>query len=160
MNKIIILIFTILPLCSTSQTRKVQHSSDSLYAFRNDSLFISPDSIITIGQKLKIGNGSDENGWYESIGFKSAFAWPLWLFRNSELENVYDKPDGAYIREREKVKSYLSPGEDLVVIKIKKKGNRRRGFAYIVYLRNRSFPGLNFFCNIKLGLETKEILLP
>ena len=107
MSKIIILFFTVLPLYSQSQTRKVQHSSDSLYIFRNDSLFISPDSIITIGQKLKIGNGSDENGWYESISFKSAFAWPLWLFRSSELENEYDTPDGAYIREREKVKSFF-----------------------------------------------------
>jgi hypothetical protein len=157
---LILLLITCLQLLfinTKAQTTATKNSSDTLYSFKNDSLFISDDSIITIGQKLVVGKGSDQNGWYRSMRFKSAFAWPLWLFRSSELNNEYDEPDGTYIRERDKVKSSLAPGVVLEVIKIKKQGNKRRGYSYIVYLKDKRFAGSKYFCNIKLALATKEI---
>ena len=160
MEKIFTLFFTMIFFLNLgAQTTVIKSSSDTLYHFKNDSLFISADSVITLGQKLIVGEGSGENGWYKSIGFKSAFAWPLWLFRSSELDNTYYQQDGESIRELDKVKNYLSPHQELEVMKIRKKGNKRRGYTYIVYLRNKSFPGLNFSCNIKLALKTKEIFM-
>lgn len=152
MKKAVALLFILLSLNAESQINS--------YRLKNDSLFISGDSVITIGQKLIVGKGSDENGWYKSMRFKSAFAWPIWLFRDSELKNEYYQGDGSYIRERDKVKEYLTPQKALKVTKIKKKGNRRRGYTYIVYLRDKSFPALSFYCNIKSALETQEILIP
>ena len=154
---LLITCFQLLFSNTKAQTTPTKSSSDTLYSLKNDSLFISDDSIITVGQKLVVGKGSDENGWYTSMRFKSAFAWPLWLFRSSELDNEYDKHDGVYIRERDKVKSSLGPGVVLQVIKIKKEGNKRRGYSYIVYLKDKRFGGSKYFCNIKLALATKEI---
>jgi hypothetical protein len=167
MKKILILFFTVAFFNTKAQTTATKSPSDTLYSFKNDSLFISDDSIITIGQKLVVGKGSDENGWYRSMRFKSAFAWPLWLFRSSELDNIrsselnnkYYEQDAEYIRERDKVKSSLAPGVVLEVIKIKKEGNKRRGYSYIVYLKDKRFAGSKYFCNIKLALATKEILM-
>ena len=160
MQNAFFLFFILLPINAKTQISTIEDSLNILYSLKNDSLFIGTDSVITIGQKLIVGEGSDENGWYQSMQFKSAFAWPIWLFRNSELNNKYYQQDASYIRGRDKVKNYLSPQETLEITKIKKEGNKRRGYTYIVYLRNKSFPGLNFYCNIKLALETKEILMP
>ena len=155
-----ILLVTLLSISAKAQNIPNIDSSGIHFIYTNDSLFISKTSVITVGQKLIVGKGSDKNGWYQSMQFKSAFAWPIWLFRNSELNNKYYQQDASYIRGRDKVKNYLSPQETLEITKIKKEGNKRRGYTYIVYLRNKSFPGLNFYCNIKLALETKEILMP
>ena len=43
--------------------------------------------------------------------------------------------------------------------KIRKKGNRKYGYWYAVYLRNTAFPGTSFICNIKKAIAAKEIII-
>src|SRR5258708_6984477 len=80
-----------------------------IYTLANDTLYTNAGFQIFVGQQIIIGKGSGQNGWYQSIGFRSGAAWPLLLFYNTELKVTYNEPDGTQIRENDKVKESLYP---------------------------------------------------
>lgn len=134
-------------------------SDTALTKLSGDTLYIGTGHKITVGQKIIVGKGSEDNGWYKSIRFKSSFASPIWLFKNSELDNKYQyQPDAEQRRENDKVMQSFSPNDSLTVVKIKRKGNKHSGYWYSVILQGIAFPKTKFDCNIEMAIKHREIL--
>jgi len=135
--------------------------NDTLYTLDGDTLRTNAGFQFYVGQKLVVGKGSGENGWYYSIGFRSANAWPLLLFHDLEMNNEYKyQNDGEQARENDKVRSSLDSGQIAVVTKIRKAGGKKHGYWYWVLFKAKGSPGVRFRCNIGAAIRTKEILLP
>jgi hypothetical protein len=157
-------LFAVALACFASITLHAQAPADST----NQSKELTPEQIdslvktIWVGQDLVIGVGSRENGWYKTMAFKSAFAWPIWLFRESQLQNNYTYTyDPDQIRTYDLVKDALTPGQELRVIKIRKRWNKTAGhYWHQLYLKDRSFGGVRFWCNIEESLKYKELIIP
>jgi hypothetical protein len=163
MKKIFCFLFLILLLCGNAhaQTDRPGISRDTVYTLLDDTLYSNIGFAIIVGQKLLVGKGSEEKGWYMSMWFKSPFNWSLWLFRDAEL-NTSTNPsriDAAQERENNKLKNFLHEGDSLVIKKIRKKGNKKYGYWYAVYLKDTKFPITNFICNIEVAIKTKEIII-
>ena len=125
-----------------------------------DTLKISTGITIIRGQRIRIGEASGENGWYQSIGFKSPASWAVLLFHDTEINNQYQGTNNPeQVRENDKVKSYLKEGDSLLVTKIKRMGNNRKGYWYWVFLRDTRFPVINYRCNLETAITTREILV-
>lgn len=136
-------------------------SRDTVYTLVGDTLFTNTGIRIVVGQSLTVGKGSDENGWYASMSFKSPFNWSLWLFRDKELNNSTNpsRVDAAWERERYKLRDYFYEGDSVLVKKIRKKGNKKYGYWYAVYIKTYKFPKAKFICNIKLAIKNREIII-
>lgn len=165
MKKALLFLWCITMLVTVkAQPAKDTILSGSSYTFFGDTLITNTGAKIIAGQYLLVGKGSGKNGWYEHISFKSAFAWPVWLFRDMELETAYstypNTVDASIVRERDKVKEYLNEGDSLLIKKIRKKGNRKRGYWYAVYLKDTQFLGPGFICNIEPAINSKEVIAP
>jgi len=132
-------------------------NTSNTWRLSDDTLFSSKGQQIYAGQKLKTGKGSREEGCYKSLSFKSAAALPLLLFRNSETKNNQEYQIDPSARDADKVKDALSPGQILIVKKIRSKGEGRNWHYYQVFLSDGAF---NYKCNINYALDTKELVLP
>lgn len=125
-----------------------------------DTLISGSGSQIVVGQRVKIGKGSGENGWYKSIGLKSAASWLLLLFHDTEIKNQYAySGDPEQERENDKVRDYLREGDSLLVTKIKRSGNKKHGYNFMIFLRDGKFPAINYRCNVQIASDTGEIIL-
>jgi len=120
-----------------------------------DTLLSNKGDSIYVGKLLTVGKGSGENGRYEAISFKSATAFPLLLFRNSETKSNPEYQADPSARDADKVKDYLAPGQLLEVTKIKSKGGGKNWHYYQVFL---SGAGAKFKCDIAYALALKELL--
>ncbi len=162
-HKQILLIFFLVLLVSfaQAQTDDTKRITDNRYLFIQDTLFINQQPELYVGQKLIVGKATDnENGWYSTIGFKSEFAFPIWFMRDLEMRNNYDYQIDPQRRTNDKVKEYLHKGDTLTITKLKKEGNRRRGYYYTAYFKTGKFLALYFRSDIIAALDKKEILRP
>lgn len=129
------------------------------YTLTGDTLFSTENFKIYPGQKLICGKGSGENEWYNSISFKSPASWPLVVGRNMDLKYNSDYQRDEGIRDKDKVKEYLNPGDTLVVSKIKRRGNKKSGYWYVAHMRQgQGILSLQYTCYIAEAVRSKEIL--
>ena len=129
------------------------------YTLLGDTLFHRENFKIFPEQKLISGEGSGENGWYKAITFKNPANWANLLWRDMEIENNVDYQFDEGIRDKDKVKAYLNPGDTLVVTKIEKLGNRKSGYWYVVNMRQgQGLLSLQYRCYIAEAIESGEIL--
>ncbi|MBD3750549.1 MAG: hypothetical protein IE931_13755 [Sphingobacteriales bacterium] len=144
-----------------AQSDRFNPSKDNVYNLLNDTLFTNRGIRIIVGQKLIVGKGSDKNGWYSSMQFRSPFNWSIWLFRDMELNNSTNpsKVDAEQERERDSLRDFFHEGDSVLVKKIKRKGNKKYGYWYVLYLKTLKFPKANFICNINLAIKKKEIII-
>ncbi len=134
--------------------------SDTSFTLVGDTLFSTGNIKIYPQQKWLSGKGSDENGWFKTITFKSPANWALLLGRKMEIENNVDYQIDEGIRTKDKVKEYLPPNDTLVVTKIQKRGNTKWGYKYVVYLRQgKGLLSLQYECYLAEALKTEEMLL-
>src|SRR5688500_3978700 len=96
--------------------------SDTTYTLVGDTLFSNHDFKIFIGQPLIIGHAKGERNWYNTISFKSGASWPLLFLKNAETNLDLEYQMDPSIREKDKVKEYLTAGDTLIVTKIKRLG--------------------------------------
>jgi hypothetical protein len=133
---------------------------DTTFILRDDTLFSNKGFYIFVGQHLIAGKGSDEDGHYRAIGFKSAAAFPLLFLRDAEMKNNVDYQNDPSIRDRDKVREYLDSGRSLIVRKIKSMGGKKKWHYYLVFLSDgTSSLSLNYRCDIATALRRKEILI-
>ena len=133
---------------------------DTTFLFRDDTLFSNKGFKIFVGQHLIAGKGSDEEGRYRTIGFKSAFAFPVWFMRDAEINNNASYQNDPSLRDRDKVREYLDSGRTLIVRKIKSESRKKKWHYYLVFLSDdaHSF-SMKYRCDITTALRRKEILL-
>ena len=162
LNKVSIFIFLFLFNTQLrAQTGPLQAQNDTTFTLIGDTIFSNQDFKIYIGQRLVIGSASGERDWYETISFKSGASWPLLLMKKEETNLNQEYQLDPSIREKDKVKTYLSPGDTLIVTKIKKYGKKRFGYHYIISMGHKQgFLSLNFKCNIIEAIRRREVLLP
>lgn len=132
---------------------------DAPSTLQEDTLFIGSAIKLYVGESLKIGEGTAENNWYRTIGFKSFLNFPLLFLQDFETKNNSDYRLNPQHRTNDKVKESLVPGESLIITKIKREGKRRQGYWYTATLKNKRFLGLQYYCNIVNALKTKELLI-
>jgi len=135
-------------------------TGDTTFIFRDDTLFSNKGFNIFVGQHLIAGRGSDEEGRYRAISFRSPFAFPLWFMRETELKNDPAYSIDPYKRDGDMVKGSVDSGRSFIVMKIRSEGRRKKWHYYLVFLSDgrHIFP-LKLRCNIILALQRKEILL-
>lgn len=107
MRNIIILLVV---LCSfykanCQELNSDNHKSDTTFTLLGDTLYSNMGFILYVGQKVIAGHGSSQNGWYNSIDFKSAFTWEKWLYRDMEIKNKMEYQSDESKRDRDKVKN-------------------------------------------------------
>lgn len=142
------------------QTSDLQKYNEVKYSLVGDTLFTNKDFRIYLGQQLFVGKSSAEDGWYHTITFKNPAAYPLVLWRNMELKLDPDYQFDEELRIKDKLKEYLHQGESLEVNKIKKRGNKRYGYSYVVFLKQGSgITAINYSCFIMDALKVGEIVL-
>jgi len=135
--------------------------NDTVYTLIRDTLMTNQNFRIYVGQPLVIGLASGERNWYETISFKSGASWPLLLMKKTETDLNPEYQMDPSIRERDKVKQYLTPGDTLFVTRIKKYGKKKFGYWYRVSMGHKQgFLSLNFNCNIIDAIRKREVLLP
>lgn len=143
-----------------AQSTDTIKDGDTTWTYRDDTLFTDKGFNIYVGQQLVAGKGSDEEGRYRSISFKSALAFPLMFLRETEIKNNYSYEADPNLRDRDKVKEYLDSGHVLTVKKIKSEGRKKKWHYYQVYLWDgKSSLSLKYRCNILVALRQKEITL-
>jgi hypothetical protein len=143
-----------------AQTDSMLLSADTTYSLEGDTLFSNQDFKMFIGQKVIVGKGSGERDWYATFSFKSGASWPLLFLKETETQNNVEYQLDPAIRERDKVKGYLVPGDTLTVTKIKRYGKKRNGYWYMVDLsQGQSLLSLRFKCDIINAIKLKEVLL-
>ncbi|KAA3436813.1 hypothetical protein [Rufibacter hautae] len=124
-----------------------------------DTLYHKEHWKIFPGKKLKSGKGSAENGWYKSIFFKNPANWANVLWRDTEIRNNSEYQFDEGIRDRDKVKEYLNPGDTLEVTKIEKRGSKKAGYWYVVNMRQaQGLLSLHYRCYIADALQSEEVL--
>jgi hypothetical protein len=139
-------------------TDTVSKYNDAVYTLVGDTLFINKDFKIFIGQKLIVGNGSSRNGWYKTISDNSFLDWYSLTLAVLGTEETEDEKE---LRVKDITRDCLHAEGTLNVSKIKKSGNTRHGFLYIVYFRSKSGEHkYNYRCYIQEALKTGEIVLP
>jgi hypothetical protein len=148
-------------LYGNAQTETSEKSPDTTYALCGDTLFTNKDFTIYKGQALIIGSGAGERGWYNAVSFRSGASWPLLFLQKTEMENNLEYQLDPSVREKDKVRDSLYPGDTLIVTKIKKYGKKRRGYWYNVSLvQKQGLLSLHYTCNIINAIRSKEMLLP
>ena len=149
-------IFAIVPLVLSMYSI----AQDTTYTLQGDALFTNAGFSFYKGQTLVAGKGSDKNGWYRSIGFKGAIQLPILVNHNSDMKNYYNGSDREEISTRDQVKRSLYPGTNkLKVYKVKRDGNKKLGYWYVIYLKNEEFPGTKYICTVEKAVRTGEIML-
>jgi hypothetical protein len=158
---ILLLLITLFPIVGFSQQDiDTAFEKDTSYAFQNDTLYLSTGFKIYLGQKLTVGKGSNENGQFETISFKSALAFPLLFLRETEIKNNTDYQRDPTERDRDIVKEHLQEGQSLIVKKVKEYGKRKNKQYYILQLWDGDSKWANkYFCDIILAIKLKEILI-
>jgi len=132
----------------------------AIYTLVGDTLFTDKDFKIFKGQKLFVGPGSNQNEWYKTISLNSVIDWYSITLAVLGTQNTETQEEKDF-RVSNLVKDCLHNEGTLYVKDIKKYGNTRRDFWYIVILKSR--PGIsntNYRCNIQTALKTGEIVLP
>ena len=121
---------------------------------KNDTLFSNTGLKFFVGQKLIIGNGAGESGYYRSIIYKNAAIVPSIWGQDMRYENAIENHVNKK-KSREKVKSSLIPGDSVTIkgISFCKTG---KPHFYLVSLSSGSD---TFNGDIKLALLLKELLL-
>ena len=134
--------------------------NDTTYTLVGDTLFSNKTFKIFIGQPLLIGKASGERDWYNTITFKSGASWPLVLNKKSETELNLEYQLNPSIREKDKVKEILTPGDTLFVRKIKRFGSKRSRYRYQVTMgQKQGFLSLNFKCDLLSAIKLREVVL-
>lgn len=126
-----------------------------------DTLHSNNHPSIYIGKKLTCGLAAGQNGWYRTFSFKSPASWPILLWRDMEIKNNMDYQLDEDLRNKDKVKEFLHQGDDLVVTKIKRRGNKRLGFTFVVYLKQgKGVASINYSCFIEDAVRMGELIIP
>lgn len=134
--------------------------SNAPYTLVGDTLFHTENFKIYPEQKLLSGEGSGENGWYKNVAFKNPANWAVLLWRDMEIENNVEYQNDEGIRDKDKVKTHLNPGDTLVVTKIEKLGNKKTGYWYVVNMKQgQGLLSLEYRSYIAEAIESGEILL-
>ncbi|OLY93653.1 hypothetical protein SAMN05444008_114137 [Cnuella takakiae] len=136
--------------------------NDTTYTLAGDTLFTNQDFRVFIGQPIIIGKASGERGWYNTISFKSGASWPLVLMKEAELRQDQEYQLDPSVREKDKVRDYLSSGDTLIVTKIKRLGSKRFGnYWYMVNMgHKKGLFSLNFKCDLINAVRFGEVTLP
>lgn len=134
------------------QTVPLASVSDTTFSLVGDVLFTNKDFKLFIGQELRSGRGSGTNGWYNSISFKSTLNWINLLVQPTDSE---ENPN----YQLDQVKTFLSPGEVLIVKKIERNGNKRSGYWYTAILQGQDSK-IKFRMRVLESLASKEVLIP
>jgi hypothetical protein len=161
-TKLILLCFLLVMMmqCVHAQTATAPISNDTTYTLSGDTLFTNQNFKISIGQKLTLGKGSGANGWYNTFSFKSAWNLPTMLLYKMEIKNNYDYQQDPSLWEKDQLKIYLHSGDSLWVNKIKKYGNKRHGYWYVLFLRPpKGFLRVDFKCFIADAIRKGEIMV-
>lgn len=134
---------------------------DTTYTLVGDTLFSNKNFKVFVGQKIVVGKPNGERDWYNTISFKSGMSWPLVFLKEAETEQNIEYQADPTMREKDKVKEYVSPGDTLVITKIKRFGRKKSGYWYHAFLSQNAGPlSLNFRCYIVDAIRSKEVLLP
>jgi len=141
------------------QIDSLQENPDTSFNLVGDTLFTNHDLKMFVGQKLIVGKGSEENELYKTIGFKSAASWPVWLWQDAETKINYEYQADPQKRINDKVKQYLSPGDTVIIKRIKRNSNKHTGHWYTAFLKTKGFPGISLRSNIVNAIRTKELLI-
>jgi hypothetical protein len=138
------------------------NNNDTTYTLIGDTLFTNQDFKIVVGQPIIIGKASDERDWYKTITFKSGASWPLVFLQKVETRQNMEYQLDPSIREKDKVKEYLTPGDTLFVTKIKRFGSKRfRNYWYTVTMGQKlGLLSLTFKCDIMNAIKYGEVILP
>lgn len=131
---------------------------DTNFIFSGDTLFAHTGLKIYAGQKMIIGKASEENGWYKTIGFKSAFSFSLLFMRNIEIENNLEYKREPRKRDNDKLASSIQVGDTITIKKIKQEGNEKKGYWYLVYFKTIRFPKENLYATIVQAMQLKELI--
>lgn len=145
---------------SQAQTETRQQYENMAFQLVGDTLFSNSDFKLYKNKKLLRGTGSGENGWYQYVSFKSPASWPLVIGREADLKYNAAYEADETIRDKDKVKEYLNLEDTLTITKIKRRGNKRSGYSYVLYLKQgQGIGSLNFRTWIAEALRTGELLL-
>ncbi len=133
---------------AVAQDESSSANNDTTYILAGDTLFTNQDFRVFVGQPVIIGNASGERGWYNTISFKSGASWPLLFMQKAEIRQDPEYQLDPSVRENDKVRDYLSPGDTLIVTKIKRFGRKRFGnYWYVVTMcQKQGLLSLNFKC--------------
>ena len=147
---------------AAAQDESSSGKNDTTYTLAGDTLFTNQDFRIFIGQPIIIGKASGERGWYNTISFKSGASWPLLLMKGAELRQDQEYQLDPSVREKDKVRDYLSSGDTLIVTKIKRLGRKRLGnYWYMVSMgQKQGLLSLNFKCDLINAVKFGEVTLP
>lgn len=152
------IIFLILATCTIQKVSP--QSPNSLVQHIGDTLFIQPDKKIVAGQKLRIGKGSYERGWFHYISFKNYGSLPLLFNRKFNLQYEYSaRSDPEQERTNDLVKTYLEPGDSVIIKKLKLRKGKNEPDWYRAILITKKFQRLRFYTNIVKAIETNELLV-
>jgi hypothetical protein len=136
------------------------NNADTIYILSGDTIFTNKDFNFYVGQKLIVGKGRGEREWYQTVSFRSGLSWPLIFLQKMEMKNNLEYQSDPSIREKDKVRDFLSSGDTLIITKIKKYGKRRIGYWYEVFLgQKQGFLSLNFRANILEAIRSEELKL-
>ena len=142
------------------QKDTVSKFDDAVYTLVGDTLFSNKDFKIFTGQKLFVGNGTSDNGWYKTISFNSVIDWFSITLAVLGTQNTETQEEKEF-RINNSVRESMHNEGTLYVKSIKKNGNTRRGFWYSVILKSRpGVPNTNYRCNLQEALKSGEIVLP
>ncbi len=110
---------------------------------------------------LVAGKGSAEHDWYNYIGFKNATALPLLINREADLKYNYNgRNNPEQERENDLVKASLTPGDSLILKKIRRIMDKHNGPWYKVTLVSKSHLRIRFTCNLEKAIDHNEIFVP
>ena len=149
-------------LSTFAKQRPISPNGDTTYNLVGDTLFTNQNFKIAVGQTIVIGKASDERDWYKTITFKSGASWPLLLMQKAETSQNFEYQLDRSVREKDKVKEYLTPGDTLTVTKIKRLGRKRLGnYWYLVTLRQQAgLLSLNYKVDLINAIRFGEVMLP
>jgi hypothetical protein len=155
-------IFLWIQLYSVAQTESLSRNNDTTYTLVGDTLFTNQHFKIAVGQPIIIGKASGERDWYQTITFKSGASWPLLFLQKAETSQNLEYQMDPSVREKDKVKEYLTAGDTLIVTKIKRLGRKRFGnYWYMVTMgQKQGLLSLNFNCDIINATKLGEVISP
>jgi len=154
-------VFCISATFSLNAQDNTLNNVDTNFNLSNDTLLSNDGLKIYVGQRLIIGKGSEPNGWYSTIGFKNGdLSFPVMFLYETELKNNYEYQQDPQKRVKDKVKEYLHAGDTVIVTKLKKDRNKRKGnWYYTAFLKTDEFPSLKLRCVIINSINKKELLM-
>jgi hypothetical protein len=152
-------LFAFLSLTTHALSQTIE--KDTVYRLSVDTLYSNAHFKIFVGQQIVIGKAAGERDWYETISFKSGASWPLVFLRDLETSQDLEYQMDPSIREKDKVKQYLAPGDTLTVTKIKRFGTKRHGYWYRISMgQKQGVLSLNFNCDIINAIKLGEVVIP